>query len=65
MQDAFGTPGVDTNIGGNELAALDVTGWNLTPAGLAAESQVPEPATIGILAIGSFGLMARRRSRMI
>ena len=28
MQDAFGTPGVDVNIGGNELASLDVVGWN-------------------------------------
>ncbi len=41
MQDSFGTQGVDVNIGANELAALDVVGWNLTSAGLALESRVP------------------------
>ena len=41
MQDSFGTQGVDVNIGANELAALDVVGWNLTSAGLALQSRVP------------------------
>ncbi|MGD0462141.1 MAG: NF038122 family metalloprotease [Tepidisphaeraceae bacterium] len=45
VQDAFGIPGitpaVEPNIGPNELAALDVVGWNLTAAGLALEAQVP------------------------
>ncbi len=30
LQDSFGTSGVDTNIGANELTALDVVGYNLT-----------------------------------
>ena len=29
LQDSFGTPGADTNIGVNELTALDVVGYNL------------------------------------
>jgi autotransporter-associated beta strand protein len=45
VQDSFGTPGVDTNIGANELAALDVVGWNLTSAGLAIESLIPASLT--------------------
>ena len=43
LQDAFGSPNQDVNIGGNELAALDVVGYNLTSAGLAAETDLPTP----------------------
>lgn len=45
VQDAFGAPGVDINIGTNELIALDVVGYNLTEA-------VPEPREICLLAVG-------------
>ena len=45
VQDAFGEPGdtaaQEPNLGPNELAALDVVGWNLTAAGLALKAQVP------------------------
>jgi autotransporter-associated beta strand protein len=49
VQDAYGSPyeGPSTlaqsepNIGRNELAALDVVGWNLTAAGSALEATVP------------------------
>ena len=62
VQDAYGTPGVNTVLGRNELIALDVVGWNLTAAGSAVE--VPEPATLGMLAIGGIALLtARRRTR--
>jgi autotransporter-associated beta strand protein len=40
VQDAYGSPGKQLNISGNELAGLDVAGWTLTAAGLAAETQV-------------------------
>ncbi len=43
VQDAYQDPGItpafEPNIGPNELAALDVVGWNLTSAGLALEAQ--------------------------
>jgi hypothetical protein len=51
IQDAFGTPGVDVNIGTNELTSLDVIGWNL----------VPEPASTSLLAVGAMGCLVRRR----
>ena len=38
VQDAFGAPAATPNDGPNELAALNVVGWNLTAAGLAAEA---------------------------
>ena len=48
VQDAFGTPGVDINIGANELTALDVIGYNLITA-------VPEPATIALISLAGMG----------
>jgi len=58
VQDAFGDPGVDVNLGTNELIALDVVGYNLTEA-------VPEPgedwlAAGGLLAVA----LTRRRMSM-
>jgi hypothetical protein len=47
VQDAFGSPGVDVNLGSNELTALDVVGYNLV--------SVPEP---GISALLLSGLIA-------
>jgi hypothetical protein len=45
IQDAFGDPGVDINLGTNELIAFDVVGYNLT-------SPVPEPGNVCLLAGG-------------
>ena len=54
VQDAFGTPGVDVNLGVNELTALDVVGYNLEP--------VPEPGTPALLAVaGLAGVITVRR----
>jgi hypothetical protein len=61
VQDAFGSPGVDLNIGSAELTALDVVGYNLTPAGNTQEQGVPEPASLGLLGLGGLTLLARRR----
>ena len=41
MQDAYGTPGTDINIGPAELAELDVIGYTLT--------SVPEPSTMALV----------------
>jgi hypothetical protein len=55
-QDAFGTPGVQVDIGIAELTALDVVGWNLRT--------VPEPSTYSLLFVAMLGLwVSRRRSR--
>jgi hypothetical protein len=72
VQDAYSSSAYDgtnisdyPNLGANELTALDVVGWNLTPAGTAIETgSVPEPASIGLLAVGAMGLLARRRRGM-
>jgi hypothetical protein len=56
VQDAFGTAGSQPNLDGIELEALDIVGYNLTPAGTALElSAVPE--TGGSLALMCVGLI--------
>ena len=45
VQDAFGTPGAQPNLG-VELRALDVIGYDL------AQASVPEPATLAVLVLG-------------
>lgn len=54
VQDAFSTPGVQLNLDATELTALDVVGWNVA---------VPEPASLGALAltVGGACLVRRRR----
>ena len=54
VQDAFGGPGAQPNLGSAELIALDVIGWNLTPLGASLES-VPEPTTFSLLLTGLLG----------
>ena len=64
VQDAFGDPGTEPNLGSNELTSLDVIGWNLTPAGMAVEGiAVPEPTTACMLGLTTLTLLARRRGR--
>ncbi len=65
VQDAFGSPGGDANLGQNELTALDVVGWNLTPAGSLAEGlPVPEPTSISLAVSSLVGAyLIRRRNR--
>lgn len=52
MQDAFGTPNMDVDIGTAELTAFDVIGYNLTP--------VPEPGTLAL--VGTFAALGGYRS---
>jgi hypothetical protein len=69
VQDAYGTPGSAPNLDGIELTALDVVGYNLTPAGTALEDQalgVPEPSSLALLgaaAIAATVGLVRRRQR--
>ena len=60
VQDSFGTPGVDVNIGTNELTALDVIGYNLVT--------IPEPASVSLLAGGGLmvlGILRRKRRKAV
>ena len=57
VQDAFGSPGTQINVGTNELTALDVVGYNL--------SAVPEPSTCFLLGLGSLALVAAYRRRVL
>jgi len=62
VQDAFGTPGAQLNLGSNELIALDVIGWNLTSAGQSLEIlPVPEPSTVSLVLSGLAGAYFIRR----
>jgi hypothetical protein len=54
VQDAFGTPGTQLDLGPNELTALDVIGWDLA---------VPEPSSAGIIGLAAIGILARWRRR--
>jgi hypothetical protein len=69
VQDAFGTPGGMADVGANELTALTVEGYNLTPEGLEVDgiASVPEPSTYGLVAGGAlllpFGSRAMRQLR--
>jgi hypothetical protein len=54
VQDAFHDT-TQANMGPNEAIALNVVGWQLTPAGLELEG-VPEPGTLPLLLVGG-GLM--------
>ena len=60
VQDAFGTPGADTQLGPNELTALDVVGWNLTPAGTLIEDEVPEPSSTWLFLAGAAAFVLLR-----
>lgn len=53
VQDAFGQPGTDPTLGPNEITALNVIGYEVTP----------EPSTFGLVGLGlaGFGLLRRRR----
>ena len=53
VQDAFGSPGEYVNLGVNELIALDVVGYNLTPEGLATLGQASTPAPSLAIAVAS------------
>ena len=58
VQDAYGTPGMQVNMGTAELTALDVVGWTLASG---TSSSVPEPATYLLLLAALPGLWLNRR----
>jgi len=66
VQDAFGTPGVaPLTLGSNELTALSVVGYSLTPAGLIADglTAVPLPAAIWFMLSGLLGILGLNRRK--
>jgi hypothetical protein len=68
VQDAYGTPGATISLGPNELTALNVVGWNLTPAGMIADglaTPLPVPGTVWLVLSGLFGCMGLSRRKSI
>ncbi len=64
VQDAFGSPGSTPTLGVNEIAALNVLGWNLSSA--TVPNGTPEPGTAGLLvSVSAAGIGAglRRKTR--
>ena len=62
VQDAYGDPGVDTNLGANEMTAYDIVGWNLTAQGQTLEG-IPEPKSIYLVAAGGLAAFVIHRRR--
>ena len=69
VQDAFGGTANEASpdIGRNELTALDVVGYNLTPAGMVLDGlvPVPEPSTCAMMLLGLgvlVGFCVRRKT---
>ena len=58
VQDAFGTAGINLDIGPAELLAFDVIGYDL------AVSPVPEPATVFAFGLAALGVAFGVRRRM-
>jgi len=58
-------PGEPNNLGGENWGELVDNGWNdrfnFTPIPWIVESPVPEPATLGLLALGATALLYRRK----
>ncbi len=65
VQNAYGTPGVQNDIGVVELTALDVIGWNRVSATL-PPADIPTPSVIVLLGSGLMALFtSTRRKRYV
>ena len=72
VQDAFGSPDTQLNLGSAELMSFDVAGYQLTSAGKALEigsaASAPEPSSLLLLLPGALtlgGLVIRRRKTAV
>jgi len=68
IQDAYGAPGATVSLGVNELTALNVVGWNLTPAGMIADglvAAVPVPSAVWFMLSSLLGYVGLSRRKFV
>ena len=63
VQDAFATLGSRPDLDSVEITALDIIGYDLTPAGTALQTAVPEPTSLALMTAGLTAAASLRKRK--